>query len=123
MSTYISHRHQLKTPSTAIFEVDKDCWRHRILCAENIQINQAFLLSKQMPIKINFQEKFEPNVPKVPITQRGALWAYLSKMYVNADGYLTVISTWNGFVSLSVPSRSKMRAEIKLTRLVPAFVT
>ncbi len=27
-----------------------------------------------MPIKINFQEKFEPKVSKMPITQRGALW-------------------------------------------------
>ena len=27
-----------------------------------------------MPIKINFEEKFEPNMSKVPIPQRGALW-------------------------------------------------
>ncbi len=32
------------------------------------------LSTNQMPIKINFQEKFEPKVSKVPITQRGALW-------------------------------------------------
>jgi hypothetical protein len=28
-----------------------------------------------MPIKINFQEKFEPKVPKVPISQLQAKWA------------------------------------------------
>ena len=28
-----------------------------------------------MPIKINFKEKFEPNMSKVRITQRGVLWA------------------------------------------------
>ncbi len=101
-----------------------NCARHFSLAYIPKNLTKIYQLAiEQMPIKINFQEKFEPNMSKVPITQRGALWAYLSKMYVNADGYLTVISTWNGFVSLSVPSRSKMRAEIKLTRLVPAFVT
>jgi hypothetical protein len=28
-----------------------------------------------MPIKIKNHENFEPNMPKVPITQSGALWA------------------------------------------------
>jgi hypothetical protein len=44
--------------------------KHQPAGAMSQQQHPATLSINQMPIKINFQEKFEPNMSKVPITQQ-----------------------------------------------------